>query len=159
MPEPAIAPDELVRNGGFEDPADASWAMRVAVVATATLQLDDRNPAAGRISARVDIGRGTTASGGITMYQEGIPIVAGRIYNLTMTVRAESARTIRVRIVSRTGVTYSPSIVAVPAAWTPVTIRIIAPDSDPNAVLEFGLGRTDETTWIDTVSLRPAPAF
>ena len=91
--------------------------------------------------------------------QDGIPIEAGRIYNLTMTVRAEGPRLIRVRLMSRAGVTYTTAIVAVPVAWTPVSLQITVPDTDPNAILEFGLGRTDETTWIDTVSLRPAPAF
>ncbi len=149
----------MVRNGGFEDPADASWGLRAAVDATATFQLDSVRPAAGGVSARVDIGQGSDAYGGIALRQDAIPIEAGRIYNLTMTVRAEGPRLIRVRLMSRAGVTYTTAIVAVPVAWTPVSLQITVPDTDPNAILEFGLGRTDETTWIDTVSLRPAPAF
>ena len=31
-----------------------------------------------------------------------------------------------------------------------------APVTDANASLEIDLGRSDETTWIDTVSFRPA---
>jgi hypothetical protein len=40
-----------------------------------------------------------------------------------------------------------------------VTLTMSTIISDPDAVVQFGFGRTDETTWIDTVSLRPAPAF
>jgi hypothetical protein len=158
-PEPPKAPGELVRNGGFEDPADRSWTLRVAQGATAALSHDTNDPATGNASGRVDITQGSIALGGITVRQEGIPVVAGRNYDLTMNVRAAGLREIRVRIVSRTGVTYATKGVVVPPTWAPIALRITSTNTDPDAILEFGVGRTDETTWIDTVSLRPAPAF
>jgi hypothetical protein len=158
-PEPPKAPGELVRNGGFEDPADTSWTLRVALEASAVLSHDTNKPATGNASGRVDITQGAAALGGISLLQEGIPVVAGRNYDLTMNVRASGVREIRVRIVSRTGVTYFGAGVIVPPTWTPVALRVTTINTDPNAILEIGVGRTDETTWIDTVSLRPAPAF
>ena len=76
-----------------------------------------------------------------------------------LNVRAASDRFIRVRIVSVAGTTYAIKVVPVTAAWSQQVFPITTVDTDPNAVLEIQLGSTDETTWIDTVSLRPAPAF
>jgi hypothetical protein len=43
--------------------------------------------------------------------------------------------------------------------WTPLSFSFPTPVTDPNAVLEIQLGRSTATTWIDTVSFRPTPAF
>lgn len=106
----------------------------------------------------MDIAVGSAAYSGISLRQSGLRIEAGRQYTLTLWVRGEAAREVRVRIASTVGASYLARTAPVSAMWSPVTFPFIAPATDTNAVLEIDLGRSDVTTWIDSVSFRPTTA-
>jgi len=154
-PEPSPAPDEQVRNGGFEVGVATPWGLFVGQGAQASLAADISAPAAGTTAARVDIAVGSAAYSGISLRQPGLRIEAGRQYTLTLWVRAETAREIRVRIGSTVGASYLARTATVSPVWSPVTFPFIAPATDASAVLEIDLGRSDVTTWVDSVSFRP----
>jgi len=154
-PEPSPAPGEQIRNGGFEAGVAAPWGLFVGHGAQASPAADTSAPAAGTTAARVDIAVGSAAYSGISLRQPGLRIEAGRQYTLTLWVRAETAREVRVRIASTVGASYLARTATVSPVWSPVTFPFIAPATDANAVLEIDLGRSDVTTWIDSVSFRP----
>ena len=155
-PEPSAAPGEQVDNGGFEAGVGPPWALFAAPGATATLTPDPVAPYAGATSAKVDIGIGSAAYSGISLRQPGMQLEAGRQYTLSLWVRAETPRELRVRIGSTAGASYLARTVQASATWTPVVFPFVASGTDANANLEIDLGRSDVTIWIDTVSFRPA---
>ncbi|HET9754981.1 MAG TPA: hypothetical protein VFP66_00650 [Candidatus Limnocylindrales bacterium] len=154
-PEPSPAPDEQVTNGGFEIGVGPPWALFVGLGGQASLAADTSAPSAGTTAAVVDITVGSPAYSGISLRQPGMRIEVGRHYLLTMWMRSEIAREIRVRITSTAGNSYVARTATVGPAWAPITFQIIAPGTDQNAVLAIDLGRSDVTTWLDSVSFRP----
>jgi hypothetical protein len=158
-PEPPPAPDEQIENGGFEDREDVSWALLRAPGANAALTLDPELPATGSLSARVDITTGSDAFAGIALRQTGLQLEAGRNYTLTLNVRSTEPREIRIRVMPAFGGSYVTRTEIATSEWTPLSFSFPTPVTDPNAVLEIQLGRSTATTWIDTVSFRPTPAF
>ncbi|HEX2469769.1 MAG TPA: carbohydrate binding domain-containing protein [Candidatus Limnocylindrales bacterium] len=154
--EPSPAPDEQIEGGGFETGVGPPWGLFVATGASATLAPDTVAPAAGTTSAKVDIGIESFAYSGVSLRQPGLQIEAGRHYSLSLWVRAETPRDLRVRIGSSVGASYLARSAPVTTAWTQVVFPFIASVTDPNAALEIELGRSDVTTWVDTVSFRPA---
>jgi hypothetical protein len=154
-PEPSPAPDEQVTNGGFETGVGPPWALFVGLGAQASLAADTNAPSAGTTAAVVDITVGSPAYSGISLRQPGMRIEVGRHYLLTMWMRSETTREIRVRITSTAGNSYVARTATVGPAWAPITFQIIAPGTDQNAVLAIDLGRSDVTTWLDSVSFRP----
>ena len=123
---------------------------------TATLTPDTIAPATGTTSAKVDIAVASAAYSGVSLRQPGVRIESGRQYILTLWVRAESARDIRVRVGSRAGASYFLRTVPVTTTWTAVAFPLTASATDLNANLEIDLGRSDITTWVDAASFHPA---
>lgn len=104
----------------------------------------------------VDIGIGSPAYSGVSLRQPGVRLEAGRQYTLSLWVRAESARDIRISISSTFGASYLARTASATSAWSHVVFPFTASVTDLNATLEIDLGRSDLTTWVDTVSFRPA---
>lgn len=157
-PIPASLPpagDEQIVNGGFEEGVGRPWGLFLGQGAAATLSADTAKPAAGRTSARVEISVGSPAYSGISLRQAGLSLEAGRLYTISVAVRAASEREIRVRVASTTGASYLNRIAQVGTAWSTVAITFTAGVGDRNAVLELDLGRDDAATVFDAVSFRP----
>jgi hypothetical protein len=155
-PEPSPAPDEQIDNGGFEGGVGPPWALFLGPGITATLQPETVAPAAGTTAAMVDLGLPSPAYSGVSLRQPGVHVDGGRQYTLSLWVRAEAARAIRISIASSTGGSYFLRTVPVTTTWTQVVFPFTVSASDLNASLEIDLGRSDVTTWVDTVSFRPA---
>ncbi len=155
-PEPSPAPDEQVDNGGFEAGVGPPWALFLGPGVTATVVADTVAPAAGTTSAMVDLGVPSPAFSGVSLRQPGMRLESGRQYTLSLWVRAESARDIRIGIGSTVGGSYLLRTVPVTTTWTAVVVPFTASATDSNANLEIDLGRSNVTTWVDTVSFRPA---
>jgi hypothetical protein len=158
-PEPSRAPDEQIENGGFEDPADQSWGLATAPGANAVLTFDPEQPGTGILSARVDIPSSRDAFADIALRQSGLQLEIGRNYTVSFNVRATASRQIRIKVMPAFGGSYQTRDFDVTTAWTPVSFTFFATDFDPAAAFEIQLGRSTATTWIDTVSFRPTPAF
>jgi hypothetical protein len=158
-PEPSPAPGELLVNGGFEAGVGPPWSLRRSLTSQATIAADTTAPGAGTTSARVDIAVGSDAYTGITLSQPGIRVEGGRGYTISMLIRAEADRTVRVKVGSVDGGTYGLGVLPATTVWTPVSFTFFAPQSDDSAVFFIELGRSDFTTWVDLVSLRPTPAL
>jgi hypothetical protein len=158
-PEPSPAPDEQIRNGGFEAGVGPPWRLLVGRTSLATLVPDTATPGAGTTSARVDIAVGSEAFAGISLGQPGINLEGGRGYTVTMLIRAQAPRSVRVKVGSVDGGTYDVKDVSVSTAWAPATFTFFATQSDSSAVFSIELGRSDITTWVDLVSFRPTPAL
>jgi Carbohydrate binding domain len=104
----------------------------------------------------VDLGLPSPAYSGVSLRQPGVHLEGGRQYTLSLWVRAETARAIRISIASSTGVSYFLRTVPVTTTWAQVVFPFTSSGTDLNASLEIDLGRSDITTWVDTVSFRPA---
>ena len=154
-PPPA---NEQLTNGDFETGSLSPWQLLVGGGAMATPTIDGANPASGKASVRIDISAGSTAYGGIALQQGGLSLEAGGLYTLTLSTRAVTDRDLRIQITSVDGAAYLTRLVTVGVAWAPSTFTFTAPITDPNAVLEIELGRSEVTTWIDAVSFRPEAA-
>jgi Carbohydrate binding domain len=155
-PEATAAANEMIDNGSFEAGVGRPWGLYLNPEAAATVVQDRSRPATGSAAARVDIGSGSPAYSGISLRQDGLVLEAGRFYILTFDVRAAREREVRVRIASKAGAPYSgtQTFIATPN-WKPGTVTFTSNYNDPDAVLEFDMGRADSTTWWDSVSLRP----
>jgi hypothetical protein len=158
-PEPSRAPDEQIDDPGFEATTGTPWRFAAAAGSIASFTRDTNAFATGTQSARIDIATGSPAYAGIVLRQPGLQVQAGRNYTLSLNVRAAGAREIRIRVASRAGATYATKILTVTPAWTQETFPVTTVATDPDAVLEIQFGRSDDTTWIDTVSFRPTPLF
>jgi hypothetical protein len=152
---PGPVGDEQIENGGFEAGVGRPWALFLAPGAGATLSADAGTPGAGKTSARVDITNASLASSGISVRQSGLSLEAGRLYALSLAVRAASDREIRARVTSASGGQYYGQVIAATTVWTTQTFVFTAGVGDADAVLELDFGQGDATTWIDGVSFRP----
>lgn len=150
----AAAGSSQVINGGFEEGVDTAWTLYVAPDGSATMAADDSDPANGSLAARVAIGAATPAYSGVSVRQEGIRLVAGASYTISVALRADAPRDVRVRVASLEGDAYLTRITAAGPTWTTASFTFLAPASDDAALIEIDLGRSDVTTWIDEVSLR-----
>ena len=154
-PPPSAAPGEQIRDGGFEAGVGPPWEFRIAPGSNASLAPDTSGPGAGLTSARVEIVAGSTAYAGISLRQPGLTVDAGARYTVSIAVRAASDREIRLRIASPDGASYLTRPISVSTSWTVLSFEFVAPVSDANASVEIDLGRSDVTTWIDSVSFVP----
>ncbi|HSL75849.1 MAG TPA: carbohydrate binding domain-containing protein [Candidatus Limnocylindrales bacterium] len=154
LPLPPAGKEQIV-NGGFEDGVGSPWGLFVGQGAAAALSADTAKPGAGKTSARVDITTGSPAYSGISLRQAGLTLEAGRLYTLTLSSRAASARDVRIRVASTTGASYVNRIAQVGTAWSTIQIVFTAGVGDANAVLELDLGRDQAATLFDAVSFRP----
>jgi Carbohydrate binding domain len=150
-----VGPSQIV-NGGFESGVGSPWALQLVIAADAKLVADLEIRAAGDSSARVDIVDATPAYAGVTLRQPGLRLEAGARYTVRVSLRATNLREIRVQLASRAGETYLTRVASAAPSWSVASFTFTAPVSDQDAVLEFGLGRTAVTTWLDEVSLSPA---
>jgi hypothetical protein len=153
--EPSAVPGEQIQNPGFESGVGPPWELRVDAGSTATLSPDTTEPGAGQTSARIDILAGSTAFAGISLRQPGLSVESGRNFRLTIAIRAASPREVRVRIASLAGASYLTRTVSVTTTWSTQTFDFIGPISDANASVEIDLGRSNVTTWLDSVSFAP----
>jgi hypothetical protein len=154
-PTPSTGPSQVV-NGGFEDGVATAWRLVVADGANATVRDDRTDPASGAISARVDLGTATAAFSGVSLQQGGMRLEAGASYTISVALRADAARDVRVRVASSDGDAYLTRIALAGPSWMVSSFTFLAPASDDQAVIQIDLGRSDVTTWIDDVVLGPS---
>jgi hypothetical protein len=154
-PTPVAVAGEQIEDGGFEAGVGPPWEFRVGVDAVATIAGDSASPGAGSTSARIEIAVPSSAYSGVSLRQPGLALQAGSRYSMTLSLRSEAPREIRLRITSLAGASYLTRLATVGPTWSTVTFDFVAPSTDPDAAIEIELGRSDVTTWLDSVSFAP----
>lgn len=154
LPSPA-GPSQVV-NGGFEAGVGPPWSLRMGFGAQATIRADRETFAAGGTAARVDITTESPAFSGIVLRQPGLRLAAGARYEIRAALRAATPRDVRIQVSSQAGETYLTRVATATGAWSVASFVFTAPVSDADAVIEFGLGRSGSTVWVDEVYLGPA---
>ncbi len=101
-PGPTTGTSQVV-NGGFEDGVDVAWTLVVTDPGGASISADRSAPATGLISARVELGAVPQAFGAVSLQQEGMRLEAGAAYMISVALRAETVRDVRVRVLVARG--------------------------------------------------------
>jgi hypothetical protein len=153
--EPSPAPGEQIENGGFEQGVGEPWRLLIQGGADAVPAPDETAPGAGQLSARVDVAAPGIAYSSISLRQSGVALEPGRSYVVTLRVRSEGPREIRVRVASEQGFSYLSRRISTTTDWRLHSLEFFAPGSTSTAIFEILLGRSNLTTWIDSVSVRP----
>jgi len=143
----------LLANGGFEGTVEP-WRLVLSGGAVADAQVDAVEPAAGATALRVEITNTSSARGDIVLRHGGLTIAAGNRYVATVSLRAASARAVRLVIAGATGTVYESRVAPVSTGWTTVVLEFTAIANDDDAALELHLGRSTPSVWVDAVSLR-----
>ncbi|MCJ7710943.1 MAG: carbohydrate binding domain-containing protein, partial [Chloroflexi bacterium] len=137
-------------NGGFEGSIDP-WQIGTAAGAVAIWALDASNPAVGATSLRVTITSGSPSRAGISVRQLGVHVRPGVRYRLSIRVRAETGRQVRLSVGSTSRGTYASILGVAGTGWADVALEFLAIAGDDRAVVAIDLGRDTATTWIDEV--------
>jgi carbohydrate binding protein with CBM4/9 domain len=155
-PRVSPAANEMIENGSFEAGVGPPWGLFLGPGANASVVQDPTLPDTGAASARIDIVSGGLAYSGISLRQDGLALDAARLYSLSIRVRADSPREVRVQIASKAGAPYSGTrTVQVTRLWSTIDFTFTSNYNDPDAVLQLDMGTADSTTWWDSVSLQP----
>ncbi len=150
----------LVENPGFEAPEADPWVLVTQFPAAATFAIDTAaTPFEGAQSGRVDASVPSDDLTGISLRQAGIQLAQGNRYLCRISLRAETAGQVRVRVVSASGATYGTRVWAVGPEWTIFTFEFGTFVADPDAILEIDLGRSAATTWVDAAQIMDVSAF
>jgi hypothetical protein len=153
------APPQPLPGGDFEVWSDAGpwgyWADEESGY-RASFALDEANPGAGGSSARADVSAAPGEDWRISLYADGIPLVAGEQYELVFRARADRARPITVGAQkgSPNWEQYSRfAAIQLTPEWREYTFTFEATGTDSNARLHFLLGDETGSVWIDNVRL------
>ena len=160
VPLPGPAATNLLLNGSFESPINDPWQLWAATGCAATVTRETANAAAGAACARADITQTTGADWQIDFAQWNRSLTQGVTYNLTFWARSTTNRFITLS--SQKG---SPDWrnyglsqrLAITTNWQTYTATFTANESVSDARIQFFLGETSGTVWLDDVRLCQSP--
>ena len=150
----------LVVNSGFESAIASPWSFWAASGCTLVITRQTTNAAAGSACARLDVSQTDGADWHIEFTQYNRSLVQSNTYDLTFWARASAPRFIAVS--SQKG---SPDWrnygldqrLAITSDWQPYTATFTANETVSDARLQFFLGETNGTVWLDDVVLKQSP--
>lgn len=162
---------EMVRNRSFEEDTNypMAWTATSATVTLDTsLPLNTNNPTSLRVVAAAGgkVSNCSFVSGGpwwdlagMQTYYASQPgqfaVEAGKIYDVSLYVRASNSVTLTVSIISSGGSTLASQSIAVSsAAWTKFPLSLTPSQTDANCRLQISTATT-ATFWLDMVSMFP----
>lgn len=159
LPPRSPAPDEILRDGGFESGL-TEWDLVLASPEDrATASRDASLTASPGSSLRLDITAAGPSPVAIRVVQAAIPLESGRRYAASVTLRSTVDRQVRVRIVGRNQETYGATLVDVGPTAGVATLRFTSLRSEGAATFSIDLaGPTTGTVWLDDATLTPAAA-
>lgn len=157
---PGQAGTNLIANGGFENPLSDSWSGEAASGCVAAFSRQTTNAAAGTACARIDVSQTTGVDWNIELAQYNRALTQGVSYDAAFWARAGTNRYITV--CSQKG---SPNwdnfglyqAVWITTNWQFYTVSFTANATTSDARLQFFVGATTGTVWIDEVRLSPTP--
>jgi hypothetical protein len=152
--------EKLVPGGDFERAEVARpWSLWVDTANgyQSRARIDRSNPGAGNASARIDV----TASAGedwhTALIADGVAVKKGKSYDLTFLARADKARSISTdaQKSSPNWMTYGWGTTQLTTEWKRYTFNFESTGTDANARLQFMLGTSTGSVWIDDVHFYP----
>lgn len=156
------ASKNLLANAGFEDPIVEPWRLDVSEKANnnATLTQDFSEKVSGSASARVDITAASGTDWHIELAQYSRSIVQGESYELSFWAKSDRQRTIALDASKGVpdwrdyGLTKQ---VTIETSWKKYVISFNARETASDARIQFLLGGTTGTVWMDDASLIRRP--
>jgi hypothetical protein len=157
---PGSPATNLVVNGSFESPLADPWGSWTASGCTATFLEETGNAPAGNNCARIDVSQTTGTDWQIEFAQYNRPLVQGVSYDLAFWARSSAARFISIS--SQKG---SPDWrnyglyqqLSISTNWQQYTTTFTANETVTDARLQFFLGASTGTVWLDDVRLTNSP--
>ncbi|MGO8837117.1 MAG: LamG-like jellyroll fold domain-containing protein [Limisphaerales bacterium] len=157
---PGLTATNLIVNGGFENPLSDSWSGDAATGCTAVFSQQTANAAVGNACARIDVSQTTGIDWNIELAQYNRSLIQGVSYDDTFWARADTNRYITV--CSQKG---SPNwdnyglyqLVWITTNWQQYTVSFTANATVSDARLQFFVGASTGTVWLDDVHLTPSP--
>ena len=158
---PGSAATNLIVNGGFENPLSGSWQLDLSTGCSAVASQQTTNAAVGSACARIDISLTTGIDWNIELAQYNRSLIQSVSYDDTFWARADTNRYISVS--SQKG---SPNWdnyglyqqVWITTNWQQYTVSFTANATMSDARLQFFLGASTGTVWLDDVHLTPSPS-
>lgn len=124
----------------------------------ASAQIDSSSPGAGTSSARVDVTATAGTNWHVNLYSNRASVKKGKSYDITFLARADKARQISVAIQKGSsdwrqyGGSYTFNL---SPSWTRYHLSFESSGTDNKAQVEFLLGATTGSVWIDDVHFFP----
>jgi hypothetical protein len=157
---PGPTATNLIVNGGFESPLTGSWNFYAATGCTTAPSQQTSNAAVGNACARINVSQTTGIDWNIELAQYNRSLIQGVSYDDTFWARADTNRSISVS--SQKG---SPNWdnyglyqqVWITTNWQQYTVSFTANATVSDARLQFFLGASTGTVWLDDVHLNQSP--
>ena len=149
----------LIVNGGFEQSLSATWGSWADTGCAASISQQTSNAAVGTACARIDVPETDGIDWHIEMAQYNRTLIQNTNYQLTFWARASTNRNISVSSQKD-----SPNwdnyglyqLIAITTNWQQYSVTFTATESATDARLQFFVGATTGTVWLDDVVLMPA---
>lgn len=147
-------------NGGFESSIADPWRLGKSGTAVATVTRDTIVATAGTACARVDISYSDGIDWHVDLAQWNRSLIKGITYDLIFYARSSTPRTIKVN--SQKGSAdwrgYGLSQkVNLTTNWQEYTVSFLANETVSDARIQFFVGETNSTVWVDEVRLLVHP--
>lgn len=161
-PSPPLAEPNQLQNPGFEMGTALAWQLvRASVNAQGALASDTTTPHGGKVSARIDV----TATDGIPqsiyLKQDGVTIEQGATYRVSIALRSNVSRQVRIRVTSATAPdrTYVSLAPFVGPTWAVQTYDVPTFVGGSGLVFRIEVGQVGGSVWIDDVSIARVSPF
>ena len=147
-------------NGDFETSIVSPWNLGVTSGSTATLARDTTAPATGAACARIAITAASGTDWHVQFQQINRALVQGQSYDLSFRARGSVPRALSLSAQKNSpdwrGYGLSGQV-SLTTNWTHYTRSFTATETVADARIQFFLGTTTGTVWIDDVRLVPRP--
>jgi hypothetical protein len=150
----------LIVNAGFESPIVAPWRFSVNTGCAATLTRDTLDAPAGTACARVEVATTTGTDWHIELAQYSRSLEQGVAYDFTFRARSSLPRPITVSAQKSSADWRNYGLwgqASLTNGWRAFTFPFAATETVSDARLQFFLGATNGTVWIDDVQLTRHP--
>lgn len=149
--------NELIQNGGFENPFMGEWGLYVNTSNGVAATLDRSTTVVhdGNYSAHMSVTASGTL-GDVNFFQRGLPLVQGTTYLLQFWAKSSNARALPLGVQKGGGDFHSYGLsttVTLGSDWQLYRIPFQATESATDGQLSVFFGAQTGDTWVDSVSL------
>ena len=149
----------LIQNGSFEAGVDTLWKLaRADPAAAASVSAETAAPYSPKIAAKIDIQAASNRQIGIAYQQAGFPIQAGALYRVSIALKSNDLRSVRIRVAdAATSQLLGSRNFQIGAGWTVETFDFSSFIGSDFAVFSIDVGESAQPVWVDDVSLARIP--